>query len=294
MRLLFVINPVSGPGQKNWQDIITTWFDGRTETIDFFTLQKDFDNKALLKKAIEKFNPDRIVAAGGDGTIKMVAEVLIGTKVPLAIIAAGSANGMAKELGLPLDHEKSLQLAVEGRPSPLDMIFINGEYCIHLSDIGLNATMLKYFEQSDKRGFLGYAKALLKMIGKRRFMRASIHVNNELVQRNVVMIVIANASKYGTGAVINPEGKTHDGLFELVIVRRLAFTELVKMWITQRPFDPKKIEIIQCKRMRLTVTNPYPFQVDGEYRGKQTLVDAVIEPSAIQVILPEPVKNAEQ
>jgi diacylglycerol kinase (ATP) len=285
MRLLFVINPVSGAGQKDWQKAITEWFSKRNDTIEFYTIRHELDNNLLLKKSIDTFRPDRVVAAGGDGTVKAVAEVLIGQAIPLAIIPAGSANGMAKELEIPLDEQKAFDLVTAGKPFPLDLIFINGEYCIHLSDIGLNATMLKYFEHTDKRGFFGYAKAMFKAIGQKNFMEVSIQANNKEIRRKVVMVVFANASKYGTGAVINPNGKTHDGLFELVIVRRLAFTELVKMLITQRPFDPAKIEIIQCKRMRLRANKTYPFQVDGEYRGKQSEVDAVIEPSAIQVVL---------
>lgn len=286
MRLLFVINPVSGPGQKDWKESITEWFTRHNDEFEFYTIKPDTDTNALLKKHIDTFKPERVVAAGGDGTIKSVAEVLIGQNLPLAIIPAGSANGMAKELGIPMDDEKVFELIRSGKPSPLDLIFINGEHCIHLSDIGLNATMLKYFEQTDKRGFLGYAKAMLKAIGQKNYMKVKIHANNKDILRKAVMVVFANASKYGTGAVINPNGITHDGLFELVIVRRLAFTELVKMLITRKPFDPSKIEIIQCKRMQLSSSKSYPFQVDGEYRGKQNQIDAVIDPAAVQVILP--------
>ena len=59
------------------------------------------------------------------------------------------------------------------------------------------------------------------------------------------MIVIANATKYGTGAVINPDGLIGDGKFELVVVRKLSWIAFVKMFLSKKPFNPKKVEIFQ-------------------------------------------------
>jgi diacylglycerol kinase (ATP) len=204
----------------------------------------------------------------------------------LAIIPAGSANGMARELEIPLDPAAALELAVSGSPKPVDMIFANDEYCIHLSDLGLNAKMLEHFEEFDTRGFIGYGRALMKMLGRHQFMRVTLYANNKIYKRKVVMAVIANASKYGTGAVINPTGNPCDGEFEVVLVKRLGLLELIKMIVTQKPLDRNKMEIIKCKRMKLTTTRPYPFQVDGESRQPTKEINAVIEPGAVQFITP--------
>ncbi|MHA4843286.1 diacylglycerol/lipid kinase family protein [Flavitalea antarctica] len=284
MKILFIVNPGSGAGQKDWEQIIKDFFKDRTEQIEFFRLEKEANNKELLHKSIEQFTPDRVVAAGGDGTVKMAAEVVMGTDIPLGIIPAGSANGMAKELGIPLDPAGALELSITGEPKPLDLIFINDEYCIHLSDIGLNAEMLEHFEQFDTRGFFGYARALVKMLGRHQFMRINLQANNRVYKRKVVMAVIANASKYGTGAVINPSGDPSDGEFEVVMVRRLGLLELLKMIVTGKPLPKSKTEVIKCKRMKLTSSRPYPFQVDGESRQKQKEINAVIEPGALKVI----------
>jgi YegS/Rv2252/BmrU family lipid kinase len=293
MKCLFIVNPASGAGQKDWEQIISDFFKDRPEEIEFFRLEKDEDNKKNLVAKIKEYKPARLIAAGGDGTIKMAAEVVMESKIPLGVIPAGSANGMAKELEIPLDPPAALELSVTGDPSPVDLIFINGEYCIHLSDIGLNASMLEQFEQFETRGFLGYGKALIKMMGRHQFMRVTLHANNRVIKRKVVMAVIANASKYGTGAIINPDGTPSDGEFEVVLVRRLGLLELTKMIITRKPLDGKKVEIIKCKRMRLTVSRPYPFQIDGEYRDKVKEVNAVIEPGAVQMILPGPPKQSQ-
>lgn len=287
MRLLFVINPVSGPGKKDWKEYISAWSQSLSHEAEYYLMEADTDNAAQIKKRIQSFNPDRIVTAGGDGTVKLVSGLLAGANIPMAILPAGSANGMARELQIPLNSEEALELAVNGNPSPLDLIRVNNEWCVHLSDMGLNATLLRYFESFPLRGMLGYAKALLKMIGKKTYMNLSISIDEKKINRKVLMIVIANASKYGTGAVINPKGRPDDGVFEVVVVRRLTIKELIRMLFIQKPFDPRRIEIFTCKKMTLESRYRYPFQIDGEYLGKLDRVEAQIEAGAVQVILPD-------
>jgi diacylglycerol kinase family enzyme len=98
------------------------------------------------------------------------------------------------------------------------------------------------------------------------------------------MVVLANASKYGTGAVINPDGQLGDSKFELVIVHTISLIELTKMFLSNRSFNPKKVEIFQTTKAVITTKKKIHFQVDGEYKGKVNAVEASIIPSALHVI----------
>lgn len=115
-------------------------------------------------------------------------------------------------------------------------------------------------------------------------MRVTLQANNRNYRRKVVMAVIANASKYGTGAVINPDGKISDGEFEVVLVKRLGLFELLGMIVTRKPLGKRKTEVVKCKRMKLTTSRPYPFQIDGESREKVKEINAVIESGAVMVV----------
>ena len=110
LKILFVINPVSGGKSRiDWENRIREYFSQQPHNITFYILTGQSDN-ASIEHHIKRFAPDRVVAVGGDGTIKSVAELTLGTGIPLGIIPAGSANGMAKELGLPIDLEKNLDI----------------------------------------------------------------------------------------------------------------------------------------------------------------------------------------
>ena len=100
------------------------------------------------------------------------------------------------------------------------------------------------------------------------------------------MVVIANASKYGTGALINPEGNLSDGLFEIVVVRRINFISVLKMFLKFKRFNPKKVELFQAESAVITTAKKTHFQVDGEYLGKIDKVKATIIKSQLKLILP--------
>ena len=117
-------------------------------------------------------------------------------------------------------------------------------------------------------------------------MHATITTDKEEIKADAFMVVIANASKYGTGALINPEGNLHDGLFEIVIVRKLNFWSVLKTFLHFKRLNPKKVELLQAKSAVITTTKKIHFQVDGEYLGKVNYVKADILPARLNLLLP--------
>ncbi|HYH15407.1 MAG TPA: YegS/Rv2252/BmrU family lipid kinase [Flavisolibacter sp.] len=287
MKVLFIINPVSGGKEKrDWEEQIRAYFNASPHTMEFFLLTGKSD-EASVRHHLDSVRPDRIVAVGGDGTVKMVAEIIQDKSIPLGIIPAGSANGMARELSIPLDVNEALEVAVNGREQTIDVIRINNkEICLHLSDLGLNAMLVKEFEKSKKRGMWGYGRAIFKVLWEKRKMHVTIHTDEETHRRKAYMVVLANARKYGTGANINPEGDVSDGYFEIVVVRKIHLIEIYKSILTNRSFHPNRIEVFQTKKASLSTLKRTHFQVDGEYRGKITQLTAEIVPARLTIMLP--------
>ena len=287
LKILFVINPVSGGNAKtNWEDTIRKYFKQLGHDIIFLMLTGKNDAQSI-KAALQKNAPGRVVAVGGDGTITLVGQQLLGTGIPMGIIPAGSANGMAKELNIPAALDDALDIVVNGLAKPADVIRINDtRISLHLSDMGINAQLIKHYSRNKVRGWLGYAKMVFKVLFQHRRIRVTVRADGKEVMRSAYMVVIANASKYGTGAVINPEGSVHDGEFEIVIVRRLAIRELAKMFIKSRTVSPKAVEIIHAKQAEISSSAKIDFQVDGEYIGKVTRVKAEILRGQLTLLIP--------
>jgi diacylglycerol kinase (ATP) len=285
-RILFVINPISGGREKTeHENAIKEHFKPLPHDVHYFLLDGKNDARRLAE-TIEKLQPQKVIAVGGDGTVTMVAKQVLGTDIPMGILPAGSANGMARELNIPLTLPEALTIAEQGQVKRADVIKINNQICLHLSDIGLNARLIKYFEEGNMRGKLGYAKVALKVLWRKQHMQVVIETKGKEIKRDAFMVVLANASKYGTGAVINPEGDLYDGLFEVVIIRRLAVFDILKMWFRPKPFNPKNIEVLHAESVRIETAHRVHFQVDGEYLGKIKHVSAHILHGKLNLILP--------
>ena len=288
LEYLFVINSGSGSRDPHYRDEkIKTFLEEHNISEGIYTLPEHFDIKQI-KDHVLKINPAKVIAVGGDGTVTMMANVVSGTDIALGIIPGGSANGMAKELGIPENIDEALKIIAEAVQSPVDLIKINNkDLCLHLSDIGLNAHLIKHFDEGKLRGKLGYALVIIKTLWRKEKMNVVIHTNDKQVKREAFMVALANATMYGTGAVINPEGRIDDGLFEVIIVRRLSFAALLKMLFKPGLFNPKHIEIVPCTSVEINTSRKVHFQIDGEYKGKIKNITASILPKSVNMILPK-------
>lgn len=287
IEFLFVVNNSSGTNQSTiWDKVINDFFKDKDHSFKIYNLPEDFD-VTQIKDHITKYQPYNIIAVGGDGTVTMLANIIAGSNIALGILPAGSANGMAKELGISEVPAEALQIIIDGHTKKCDLIKINGnKYCLHLSDIGLNAHLIKHFDEGKMRGKLGYALVILKTLWHKEKMQVIIKTKDIEVKRNAFMVVLANATKYGTGAVINPQGNLSDALFEVIIVRKLALGPLLKMLIKPGIFNPKKIEIIPSTSVEITMIREMHFQIDGEYQGRIKRVTAEICGGILNIILP--------
>ncbi|MBC7650426.1 MAG: acylglycerol kinase family protein, partial [Deinococcales bacterium] len=129
-KLLFVINPFSGNSNINWYNEITNYFKLLPYSIAYFTVKKGCTTQ-IIQQQITNFLPQVVVAVGGDGTIKLVAECIIQTNITLGILPAGSANGLAKELGISNQPIQALNALVNGKLQQIHVTEINKHLCIH-------------------------------------------------------------------------------------------------------------------------------------------------------------------
>jgi YegS/Rv2252/BmrU family lipid kinase len=286
LKLLFIINPNSGNKTINFHDSIKEYFKDYALELVLFDLPANCSSEEIKKK-IKDEDPSKVIAVGGDGTVKLVAECLLQTNIPLGILPAGSANGMAKELSVSVNITDALDTIVNGVPKKIHLVQVNEELCIHLSDIGFNAYVVKTFEAFDKRGMWSYMKAAWKVLRRNPLMDVRIQIDDAFVQREAEMVVIANATKYGTGVLINPAGSLEDDLFEVIIVKQISLIEIFKMKFTHAPYHPKKTELLQTRDLKIKSKHKVHFQVDGEYLGKVNNVTASIVPDALHILVPQ-------
>lgn len=284
---ILVVNPISGDVDKTEIIEVATNF-AKSENVNliiFETTGKNDEEK--IQKLQEDNDAERIIVVGGDGTIKMVAEAVQDHNVILGIIPGGSANGLSVDLNLPDELEENLKIAFRNDYMEMDMISINGKKSLHLSDIGINAELVKNYENSNVRGKLGYAlQAINTLTGLKEPFVAKIQTKNRTVETEARMVVIANSQKYGTGVTINPDGVMNDGKFEIVILKNLDLIVFGKILSGNMPIESGDVEIISTDEATITTNVPVSFQIDGEYCDEVSKLEVAILPKQMKVAIP--------
>jgi len=289
-KMLFVINPISGDIDKeHLENDINEFMTEHLQQVDFHYTSGENDQKKISAK-IEKTGATKIVAVGGDGTCNMVAQILINKNLELGILPQGSANGMAKELELPDNIHENLNIILNGKSKAIDVLrFGNQHISLHLSDIGFNAKVIERFEKGDTRGILGYGKHFFDELGRVKPTKFKLEVDDKIIKKKAIMIVIANAAKYGTGAVVNPKGKVDDGKFEVIVFRPQKFIQFLKMAIpffTRQIHQLEFVDFYSCKNVKIYNYKKQKLQIDGEIMGQPEQVCVELLPQSLKVIVP--------
>ncbi len=286
--ILLIVNPIAGNNEK---DEIIASVEKEAEKRNYgFKLYKTSgkNDKEEITSLIKKDKPSRILVAGGDGTISLVAECILGTDICLGIIPAGSANGMAVNFGLPETLQEQLEVAFSNCTLKIDVLFINNKLCLHIADLGINAELIKNYENSGIRGKFGYfLQSIPTIFNSESPFHFTIKTDEGTIEMSGILLAIANANKFGTGATINPDGKLNDGKFEILIFKNLDFIEIFKTIQNKPEMSSDFVHVISTNKAEITSIKKVPFQIDGEFFGEVNSVNAKIEAENLVVAVPE-------
>ena len=285
---LLVVNPISGDRDK--ATLITQIRDFAQELQQEILVYETTGNQdeVAIQKLYQEHQPVRVLIAGGDGTIKMVGEALEQEDVIFGIIPAGSANGLSIDLNLPTTVEENIKIAFQNDYIAIDMVEINGKKSLHLSDLGLNALLVKNYENGDTRGKLGYALQVINTLTEAddEPFEVVIKTTEGEMHTNAKMIVIANSQKYGTGVTINPNGKIDDGKFEIVVLKSLDVFTIGKIVTGNILSNTEEVRIFSTDQAVITTHKKISFQIDGEYCGEEDELKVGILPAQMKVAVP--------
>ena len=282
---LAIINPVSGSIEDKTEIVsqIRQSMDEEGYELKVWetTGEKDLEK---IKAIFEEERVDGVLVGGGDGTIKMVVEAILEYDRRIGIIPLGSANGLAASLGI-VDVEGAIQAIIAGEEVEMDVLRINDELSLHISDFGFNANLIKRFEDGDERGMMAYAKSTFSQLFDVKPYSFEIDIEGKTERVAAKMLAIANGNKYGTGAVLNPVGKIRDGLFEIVAINPEKVEDFVKVSLALFWGNVDELETVRIWSTNQAVIRNLDgadFQIDGELLGKVKEVRVEVDSSPIR------------
>jgi YegS/Rv2252/BmrU family lipid kinase len=253
----------------------------------------DADDLAALARSAAGRGVEAVVAAGGDGTVSAVAGGLVGSGVPLGILPLGTANVLARELGIPVDLDGACALlAADFATTPVDAMKVRDRYIFTQVGVGIDAMMIRDTKTEHKKRFGRVAylwTGLTRMVGfqPRRFL---LTVDGREVRTKASQVLVANSGTLGQPPLTwGPGIRPDDGRVDLCVVRAATLWHYLRItWnVVRRSHrdDPKLRYYPVARSVTIASRRPLPVQGDGEVLG-ETPVEVAVVAGAIRVVVP--------
>lgn len=235
---------------------------------------------------------DLVVAVGGDGTVRGCAEGLAGTGVPLGIIPHGTANLLARSLGLPVHPKAALSAALHpgAADRTVDLAVADGVPFTAMAGMGLDAAVVAGTKLKHQFGWLAYA-----MSGAVHLSLPPVRFTISLddgppIERTARSVVAGNSGLLPGGFSLLPDAKLDDGLLDVGVLAphgALGWPRLAARVLTNSRHEDRMLERFQAKKVEITASAMLPREVDGEVVAAGRRLSISVWPAALRVRVPE-------
>jgi len=287
-KILFIINPISGIGkQKRIETALPKLLDtNKYEHEIRYTGHVNHAKEISAQGAKEGF--DVIVAVGGDGTLGEVASGILHTNTAMAVIPAGSGNGMARELGIPRHIKKAFDIINNGKIETIDTALLNGNTFVSTAGSGFDAHVANMFSVGEKRGFFRYALIVFREFLRYPSRHYEVHLNGEVKTYFAWAFIFCNSKQFGNGAIVSPASDIRDGLLNITIIR--DFPKILTVLLVLRMFfnnlhKSRYAETFTCTSIKVIREKNNAIHLDGSPFKTTKDIEVEIVPASLKVVV---------
>ena len=233
----------------------------------------------------ERAGIDRVVVAGGDGTLNAVVQGLVGTGLPLGILPVGTANNLARTLRIPTSLGEAAELAARGGRRQIDLGWVNGHYFFTTASIGLSVRITEELTPETKQrwGALAYGVAALRTLARTHPFLAEIRWDGGIRHSRTIQVVVGNGRYYGSALPVAEDASIVDAQLDLYSLEVRGWWQLVTLapsLARGRQGQKPSVEALRAREFEIRTRAPMDINVDGEIRS-QTPAKLRVMPRAL-------------
>lgn len=293
-KVCLIINPISGTdSKKNIPNDVAAAFDAHKFDLHIRITGYAGHATEITQQAI-KDGFSYIIAAGGDGTVNEIARAMVDTDAILGIIPFGSGNGLARELNIPMDADKAIQIILDGHHRRIDYGVANKHIFFCTCGFGFDAFISDKFAEDKQRGPIGYVKNIIEGVVDFKSEEYEITHDNGTINERAFVLTCCNASQYGNEAVIAPDADLSDGLMNVSILKPLKGFEMaqtsIQLFTKNIDKNSKMISVVSSK-VHIKRSKAGHMHVDGEPVSEGKEIDVKIMPQGLSIFAPKATKE---
>jgi YegS/Rv2252/BmrU family lipid kinase len=233
---------------------------------------------------------DLVVIGGGDGSLNAAAPGLLDADLPLGIIPMGTANDLARSLGLPTEPAEACAVIARGNTRRIDLGSVNGRPFLNVASIGASVEITRRLTREVKRiwGALAYMRTALGVAVRTRPFHAEIHAGAEVYHVKTLQIAIGNGRHYGGGMTIRDDAAIDDQHLDLCSLEIAHWWQMA--WLLPRLRsgalrDSRHVRTLRGPSFDIHCRRPRSVNTDGEVTTR-TPAEFRILPRALTVFVP--------
>ena len=288
-RIMLIVNPISGTGnKKDVPEVVERTLAAEGYSTDVRFTGGRGDATMFASEASDK-GYYGVLACGGDGTVNETARALCGSQTALGILPAGSGNGLARHLGIPMDVELAMEIVCQRNVVPSDYGSVNGVPFFCTFGMGFDAAVSHRFARQNHRGLLSYVRSALSEYVQFRPTTYTISANGKLLTEKAFLVAVCNASQWGNNAYIAPEASLTDGLLDITVVHSGSPIDAAVMGMDIFTGFISKNTMVHCFRAPAAViyrSEKGEAHVDGEPMMLDEILDVKCHRGGLRLFTP--------
>lgn len=290
-KIVFLVNPNSGVNHSRkalLKDYAAQVLDAEKYTWEVI-FSKSAGHLYETSKSAAENGADIIVAVGGDGTVNQVAKGMFGSSAVLGLVPAGSGNGLAHHLNIPVDIPASLEVINKAEEKIIDTCSVNGELFVSIAGVGFDALVAKKFAETKRRGFLSYLNIVTNEYTWYRPRKYKLNIDGKIYKREALFVSFANTNQFGYNTIISPDASIEDGLIDVCIMKKvplLLAPGIIGLLLTRKIDSSGYVEIIRAKEVSFTRRKNRPVNIDGEPVKLTPELTVKVNPASLRVLVP--------
>jgi YegS/Rv2252/BmrU family lipid kinase len=280
-----------GGGLDELRRLVT---DEGVEDLLWYEVPKSKKAPKQVRKAVKE-EPDLLIVWGGDGMVQRTLDALAGTKggsrIPVGIIPAGTANLLATNLGIPHDVAGAVQTAFHGRRHRLDLGVLNGEHFAVMAGIGFDGAMIHDADGKlkDRMGKLAYVWTGLRHLDDAA-PKAKIKIDgNDWFSDEATCVLVGNVSMITGGITAFDDAKPDDGWLDVGVATARGATQWARTMgrmAVGRSEESPFVHMTRARRIDVKLQKPLTYELDGGSRDKVKKIRVEVAPAAVKVCVP--------
>lgn len=287
--LHFIVNPAAGSGASlpafaRAEAIL------KEKGVAYTSVRTEYPGHATeLGRAAAAAGERVIVAVGGDGTVKELAEGLVHSKAAMGVLPCGTGNDLIRALHIPLEVEAALALLLEKAPIAVDTCLAGEDFFMNVGGFGFDCDVLMEVERFKKThaGKTAYRMGLFTALTHLKSRKVTLEFDDgRVMTQNCTLVAFGNGTHFGSGMMVCPGADPTDGLMDVCVidaVGTMTFLSLIGNFIKGAHGKIKQVTHYAARSVKVTSDPSSPLDLDGEVTGTTPITFAVV-PASLNMI----------